>query len=114
MIELLIPSHPFTTSRDYPMECLNINFVGPYPDGGYILVIIDTFRRWADAENAAKCLFQHFGRFGAPTQIRSDRGSHFVNGVIKGFLSLVGTQHALTLAYSSQQNAIEERVKEIN
>jgi transposase InsO family protein len=123
MIKLPIHSHPFTTSRYYPMECLNIDFVGPYPDGGYILVIIDTFTRWvelflaakADAENAAKCLYQHFGRFGAPTQIRSDRGSHFANGVIKDFLSLVGTQHCLTLAYSSQQNAIVERVnKEIN
>ncbi len=123
MIKIPIHAHPFTTSRYYPMECLNIDFVGPYPDGGYILVIIDTFTRWvelfhaarANAENAAKCLFQHFGRFGAPTQIRSDRGSHFVNGVIKDFLSLVGTQHALTLAYSSQQNAIVERVnKEIN
>jgi transposase InsO family protein len=105
------------------MECLNIDFVGPYPDGGYVFVAIDAFTRWvelfhspqADAENAARCLFQHFGRFGAPTQLRSDRGSHFVNGVIKDFVSLVGTQHCLTLAYSSQQNAIVERVnKEIN
>jgi predicted ATPase len=38
-----------------------------------------------------------------------------MNGVIKDFSSLVGTQHCLTLAYSSQQNAIVERVnKEIN
>jgi transposase InsO family protein len=38
-----------------------------------------------------------------------------VNSVIKEFLPLVGTQHSLTLAYSSQQNAIVERVnKEIN
>jgi hypothetical protein len=35
--------------------------------------------------------------------------------VIEEFLPLVGTQHSLTLAYSSQQNAIVERVnKEIN
>ena len=123
MIKIPIHSHPFTTSNYYPMECLNIDFVGPYPDGGYILVMIDTFTRWvelflakkADAENAAQGLYQQFGRFGAPTQIRSDRGSHFVNGVIKEFLSLVGTQHCLTLAYSSQQNAVVERVnKEIN
>ncbi len=87
------------------------------------MVIIDTFTRWvelfaaksADAKNAAYFLFQHFGRFGAPTQIRSDRGSHFVNETIKQFLGLVGTQQSLTLAYSSQQNAIVERVnKEIN
>jgi hypothetical protein len=29
MIKLPIHSHPFTTSRYYPMECLNIDFVGP-------------------------------------------------------------------------------------
>jgi hypothetical protein len=64
------------------MECLNIDFVGPYPDKGYIMVIADTFTRWielgwvaeATAKTAAELLFQHFGRFGAPTQIRSDRG----------------------------------------
>jgi transposase InsO family protein len=41
---------------------------------------------------------QHTPKFGAPTQLRSDRGSHFVNSVIKEFLPLVGTQHSLTLA----------------
>ena len=85
--------------------------------------MIDTFTRWvelkhttaATAKNAAEHLFENFGRFGTPTQIRSDRGSHFVNSVIKEFLPMIGTSHCLTLAYSSQQNAIVERVnKEIN
>ena len=123
MIKPVIHAYPFTTSTYYPMECLNIDFVGPYPDGGYVLVIIDTFTRWvelylakkADAKHASLSLYQHFGRFGAPTQIRSDRGSHFVNETITQFLAMVGTQQCLTLAYSSQQNAIVERVnKEIN
>jgi hypothetical protein len=105
------------------MECLNIDFIGPYPDKGYVLVIIDTFTRWVElhhspaaaAKSAADHLFQHFGRFRAPTQLLSDRGPQFVNEVIKEFLPLVGTEHCLTLAYSSQQNAIVERVnKEIN
>jgi transposase InsO family protein len=123
MIKIPILTHPFTTSRYYPMESLNMDFIGPYPDKGYVFVIIDTFTRWvelyhstdATSKSAAEHLLQHFGRFGAPTQLRSDRGSHFVNSVIKEFLPLVGTQHSLTLAYSSQQNAIVERVnKEIN
>jgi transposase InsO family protein len=123
MIKAPIHAFPFTTSTYVPMQCLNIDFVGLYPDGGYIMVIIDTFTRWvelfpsprADAKHASLNLFQHFGRFGVPAQIRLDRGSHFVNETIKEFLALVGTQHCLTLAYSSQQNAIVERVnKEIN
>jgi transposase InsO family protein len=100
------------------MQCFNIDFVGPYPDKGYIMDIIDTFTRWvemffsekADAKHASLNLFQHFGRYGAPTQIRSERGSHFVNETITQFLALVGTELCLTLAYSSQQNAIKERV----
>ena len=57
------------------MECLNIDFifVGPFPDGGYILVIACTFTRWielyhtldATALSAAECLLKHFGCFGA-------------------------------------------------
>ena len=105
------------------MECLNIDFIGPFPDGGYVLVIIDTFTRWvelfhtedATALSTAKCLLQHFGRFGAPLQLRSDNGPHFISEVIKEFLTLIGTQHCLTLAYSKEENAIVERMnKEVN
>jgi hypothetical protein len=69
----------------------------------------------ATAEYAAKCLQQHFGRYGSPTYIRSDKGSHFANSVIDKFLTATSTLHNLTLQYSSQENAIAERNnKEIN
>ena len=122
-IKIAIHASPFTTSRYTPMECLNIDYVGPFPDGGYILVIIDCFTRWielfavdsATGTSSAWCLLQHFGRFGAPSQLRSDRGSHFVNSVIREFLMLVGTEHCLTLAYSKEENALVERAnKEVN
>ncbi len=118
-----IHTHPFTTSSYTPMECINIDFVGPYPDGGYVLVLIDCFSRWvelfavdaASGECTAISLLQHFGRFGAPTQIRSDRGSHFVNDLIREFLLLIGTEHCLTLAYSKEENSLVERMnKEVN
>jgi transposase InsO family protein len=122
-VKLKIHAHPFVTSRYSPMECINIDYVGPFPDGGYVLVIIDCFTRWlelyavdaATGELTAFCLLQHFGRFGAPAQIRSDRGSHFVNSLIREFLSMVGTEHCLTLAYSKEENALVERAnKEVN
>jgi hypothetical protein len=105
------------------MVRLNIDFIGPFGDGGYILTIIDTFTRWvelftctnANAQEAARCLLEHFGRFGAPSQILSDRGSHFVNHLIEEFLTYVGTEHCLTIAYSKQENSLVERSnKEIN
>ena len=123
MLRSPIAAHPFTTSTYTPMECLNIDFIGPFPDGGYILVIVDTFTRWvelyhtddATALSAAQALLSHFGRFGSPHQLRSDNGPHFISEVIKEFLALVGVEHCLTLAYSKQENAIVERYnKEIN
>ena len=41
-------SHPFTTSSYSPMQVLNIDFIGPFPDKGYILTVIDTFTRWVE------------------------------------------------------------------
>ena len=123
MLKVPIHAHHFTTSNYYAMECLNIDFVGPFPDKCYIMVIKVIYTRWvelfytvaATPACASMNLYQYFGRFGAPTQKRSARGSHFVNETIKEFLTLMGTQHCLTLAYSYQQNAIVERVnKEIN
>jgi transposase InsO family protein len=123
MLKVPIHAHGFSTSTYTPMECLKVDFVGPFPDGGYVLVIIDTFTRWvelyhttdASALSTAQCLLRHFGRFGAPLQLRSDNGPHLIADVIKEFLSLIGTQHCLTLAYSKEKNALVERInKEVN
>lgn len=122
-IKVAIHTDPYTTSSYEAMEVLNIDFVGPFPDRRYILVMVDAFTRWvelyccdeATAMSAAWCLLQHFGRFGCPRTIRSDRGSHFANETIEKFLQMTGVGHNLTLAYSSQENSKVERVnKEVN
>jgi hypothetical protein len=40
---------------------------------------------------------------------RSDRGTQFVNGIIKELLDLVQVEHEVSLAYFKEQNAIVER-----
>ena len=123
ILKISIHAHGFITSTYSPMECLNIDFIGLFPHQGYILVIVDTFTRWAElyhttdatALSAAKCLLKHFGRFGAPHQLRADNGPYFIADVIREFLLLVGVKHSLTLAHSKQENAIVERYnKETN
>ena len=123
VLKVPIRAHPFTVSSYSPMERLNIDFMGPFPDDGYLLVIIDCFSRWtelyccasATAAQAALQLLDHFGRFGAPLQLLSDRGSHFVNETISEFLALIGTEHCLTIAYSKEESALVERQnREIN
>ena len=100
------------------MECLNIDFVGPFPDGDCMHVYsLDRTLSYPDATalSAAECLLKHFGRFGAPYQLRSDNGSHFIADLMRDFLPLIGVKHCLTLAYSKEENAIVERYnKEIN
>ena len=61
-----------------------------------LVVIVNTFIRWvelyhttdATSLSAAECLLKHFSRFGAPHQLRSDNGPHFIAGVIREFLHL--------------------------
>ena len=123
MLKFPIHAHGFTTSTYTPMECLNIDFISPFPDQGYILAIVDTFTRWvelchttdATVLSAAECLLKHFGRFGAHHQLRSDNGPHFIAEVIRELLLLVSITHCLTLAYSKKENSIVGRYnKEIN
>ena len=74
----------------------NVDHVGPFPDEGYILVIVFTFIRWielyhtidATASSAAECLLK---RFGPPNHLRSDNGPY----LIREFLLLVGVKYYL-------------------
>ena len=74
-VDAKINAAHFSTSTHAIFDTLNIDYVGPFPDKGYILVIIDAFSRWiemfwckdANAESAAESLFTHFGRFGSVT-----------------------------------------------
>ena len=79
-----IQTHPYTTSTYQLHECLNINtLVLNQPDkhGNIaIIVVIDTFTRWLKMHPrlhggyAALKLLEHFGRYGAPKKILTDRG----------------------------------------
>ena len=118
-----VNAYTYTTSNYKPMECLNIDFIGPFPDKGYILVMVDTFTRFvelkatpdATAKSACTALVEHIGRYGAPSILRSDNGPHFANHVIDEFTKLVGTTHNKILPYNSEENSIVERTnKEVN
>jgi transposase InsO family protein len=81
------------------------------------IIIIDIFSRLlelypatdATALSAADAIVQHTGRYGIPTLLISDSGSQYVNEVTSQYLSLMGTDHHITLAYSKQENGIIER-----
>ncbi len=95
---------------------LNINAIGPVTrnadENCYILVVIDCFTRFIElypvsdtsALPCAHALLGHVCRYGTPMIIRSDRGTQFVNGIIKELLDLLQVEHEV-----KEQNAIVER-----
>jgi hypothetical protein len=66
----------------------------------FILVIIDAFSRWVElyptmtttAAETASCIFQHFGRFGTPEVVHTDRGRAFHNELKEELLRMSGTE----------------------
>ena len=123
-IEIFIKTHPFTCASYNPFEVLHLNYIGPLrPDvhgNMFILVIIDAFSRWVElyptksttAVESASCIFQHFGRFGNPEVVHTDRGPAFHNEMIEELLRMSGTDQSLTTAYSSEENGIVERANQ--
>ena len=48
VLKIPIHAHGLRTSIYSAMDCWNIDFIGPFPDRGYFLVIVRTFTRWVD------------------------------------------------------------------
>jgi transposase InsO family protein len=117
-----ITVEPFTNaSYAWPMEDLNVDTIGPYPESsdGYkhILVIIDRMSRYVnifplkttESREAVLSLLKHIAIFRKPKILRSDGGSQFANQLLEELLRMLGTEYQQTLAYSKEENAIVER-----
>lgn len=113
---------PYTLATYEPMQRLSIDTIGPIgignkEDNKHILVIIDNFTRFVslypckstDAEEAARHLLTHVGYFGQPEQIQSDKGTQFVNDMIKYLCQRMGVEQLHGMAYSKEENSIVER-----
>jgi hypothetical protein len=64
----------------------------------------------ADADSAMEVLAFYMSFTCVPKMIRSDGGSHFVNGTIDGACKLLGIKHHVTTPYMSFSNGSVERV----
>ncbi len=79
---------------------------------------MDYFSRWpeakplkvANAETVATFIYEEIiCRFGPPRVIQSDRGTHFVNEVIRKLMKRFRVKHSLSSLYYSQSNGLMER-----
>lgn len=105
-----------------PFQLIGIDYCGPFkltPRGNkYVLVITDYFTRHVTAISLPNCtaditaltLFnEYFCKFGIPTTILSDQGSHFCNHLMKNLQHLIGYHHIYSSTYHPQTNGVTER-----
>lgn len=82
-----------------------------------ILILVDVASRFVvtrplpntQEHTVARALFEIFAAFGPPKILQSDRGSEFINGVLKKLVAAAGIDHRLVAPYNPQANGIAER-----
>ncbi|CAF1281573.1 unnamed protein product [Rotaria magnacalcarata] len=105
-----------------PFALIGMDYCGPLPrtprENQYVLVITDYFTRYitavalpnCTAETTAEALFnEYFCKFGIPSVILSDRGSHFQNKLMENLQKLIGYNHIYSTSYHPQTNGVVER-----
>jgi hypothetical protein len=105
-----------------PFQLIGMDYCGPLkrtPRGNqYVLCITDYFTRWivavavpdCSAQTTAEALFKEYiCRYGVPTVILSDQGTHFHNQLMEAMSKLVGYNHTYSTTYHPQSNGMIER-----
>lgn len=103
-----------------PFSSIMMDYIGPLESSmgySYILTIVDLTTRYilaepckhADANNTTKCLWKLIYRFGVPKEVRSDRGTHFVNKKVDDLMVELGIKHILGSSSHHQSQGLAER-----
>lgn len=134
-IDSFIPCKQYNISRHKPygflhpmsppeglFQIIGIDYCGPFArtprENQYVLVITDHFTRYViaialpscTAEMTARTIFnEYFCKFGIPSVILSDQGTHFQNQLMANIQMLIGYTHIYSTAYHPQTNGIVER-----
>ena len=86
---------------DRPWKELSIDFIGPFPTGESLLVVMDDYSRLPEVEivhstssnTVIPKLDAIFARQGIPSELRSDNGPPFNGGEFASFASYIGFKH---------------------
>ena len=106
-----------TPLPEAPWTELAIDFAGPFPSGDYILVVIDEYSRFPEAEiipsTAASVVIpvlrSIFARQGIPSTIKTDNGPPFRGREFADFVSQMGIHHRKITPLWPEANGEAER-----
>jgi hypothetical protein len=122
------PLHPVITVRPFTKWGVDFIDCNPASTGGHkhIIVVVDYFTKWSEAmpiikfdgKTATFFVFnQIIARFGIPSEIVTDHGSHFQNEMMVELASKMGFRHGHSSPYYPQENgqvqAINKSLKTI-
>lgn len=117
----ILHAKAFTVTTYQPMTRISLDTIGPLNKSAegyeYILVIIDNFSRFCElyplisvgAEEATRCLFDFFNRYGIADEVLTDKGTQFANDMFTNLVRFYDSKPLLTITASKQENSIVER-----
>ena len=100
-----------------PWKKLAVDFLGPYPSGDYLLVVIDEYSRFPEVEivrsTSAKAVIPKldaiFARQGIPDELKTDNGPPFQGDEFKNFARYLGFYHRKVQPVWPRANGEAER-----
>ncbi|XP_063400348.1 uncharacterized protein K02A2.6-like [Mytilus trossulus] len=98
-------------------ENLSMDFCGPFPNGYYVMVIIDEYSRYPvietltslTAKSVIPLLDKTFSIFGIPKERKTDNGPPFNSGEFRNFADNMGFKHRKITPLWPRANAESER-----
>ena len=105
---------------DRPWKELSIDFIGPFPTGESLLVVMDDYSRFPEVEivhptssnTVIPKLDAIFARQGIPSELRSDNGPPFNGGEFASFASYLGFKHRrITPLWPGANGEVERLMK---
>ena len=116
-------NHPAKAIQtDKIFERLHVDYIHGLPEfsDGYncVLLMVDALSGWPlmipmkgkTAEDSKYGFVEWFSTYGTPTTIISDRGTEFLNEVIRKVCTSTGIEHVVTAAYNPRTNGKVERL----
>lgn len=102
---------------DYPFQCIDVDFAGPFKQNKYIFIVVDEFSRYPIIEivnstsftNLKPILQNVFATWGFPKSFKSDNGPPFNGLELTNFLQNHGTKHIKITPYWPEANGMAER-----
>ena len=114
--------HLKPSKQGYPFQSINCDIVGPLcrsrQGHEYLLTVECMFSRWVEAfplsrptalEVAVKLTREVFPRFGHPSIIKVDNGTHFKNHTINELAEMLGITVQFSPPYHPQSNPVERQ-----